>query len=89
MYGFEGEVRFKYNGKIMDLFSECFRALPLGAILEKKVLVLHGGLFKQDGVTMQDIQKIDRFTDCMSGRCGHSLLSRSAGGYLVVRPYGQ
>lgn len=67
MFGFEGEVKAKYNGRIMSLFSECFRALPLGAVLEKKVLILHGGLFKQDGVTMQDIQKIDRFTDCMSG----------------------
>ena len=31
------------------------------------MLILHGGLFKQDGVTIQDIQKIDRFTDCMNG----------------------
>ena len=53
--------------RIMALFSECFRAIPLGAILEKKVLILHGGLFKQDGVTLNDIQHIDRFTDCMSG----------------------
>lgn len=67
MFGFDGEVRHKYNGEIMKLFSESFRALPLAAILEKKVIILHGGLFKQDGVTIQDIQKIDRFTDSMSG----------------------
>ena len=67
MYGFEGEVKAKYDGRIMALFSECFRAIPLGAVLEKKVLILHGGLFKQDGVTLNDIQHIDRFTDCMSG----------------------
>ena len=67
MFGFDGEVRHKYNGEIMQLFSECFRALPLAAILEKKVIILHGGLFRQDGVTIQDLQKIDRFTDSMSG----------------------
>ena len=67
MFGFEGEVKAKYDGRVMQLFTECFQALPLAAILNKKVLILHGGLFKQDGVTIADIQKIDRFTDCMSG----------------------
>lgn len=67
MFGFEGEVKAKYDSSIMLLFSECFRALPIGAILDGRVLILHGGLFKQDGVTIQDIQKIDRFTDCMNG----------------------
>ena len=67
MFGFEGEVKAKYDSSIMQLFSECFRALPIGAILDGRVLILHGGLFKQDGVTIQDIQKIDRFTDCMNG----------------------
>ena len=28
--------------------------------LEKKVLVVHGGLFSQDGVKLDDIRKIDR-----------------------------
>ena len=64
MFGFEGEVKAKYDGRVMQLFTECFQALPLAAILNKKVLILHGGLFKQDGVTIADIQKIDRFTDC-------------------------
>ena len=67
MFGFEGEVLAKYNSNIMQLFNECFQALPLAAILEEKVLILHGGLFKEDGVKLRDINKIDRFTDCMSG----------------------
>ncbi|OAO16748.1 serine/threonine-protein phosphatase [Blastocystis sp. ATCC 50177/Nand II] len=67
MFGFEGEVKAKYNSNILQLFSECFRALPLAAVLENHTLILHGGLFKQDGVTLQDINKIDRFTDCMNG----------------------
>ena len=67
MFGFEGEVKVKYDSSIMKLFTECFQALPLAAVLEEKVLILHGGLFKEDGVKLKDIEKIDRFTDCMSG----------------------
>ncbi|KAK8826550.1 hypothetical protein WA538_006011 [Blastocystis sp. DL] len=67
MFGFDGEVRAKYDGSIMQLFTECFQALPIAALLEKRVLILHGGLFKKDGVLLRDIQKINRFTDCMSG----------------------
>lgn len=33
IYGFEGEVLAKYDGKIMDLFSEVFCQLPLSAVL--------------------------------------------------------
>ena len=29
MYGFDGEVRAKYNAKLADLFQEVFRYLPL------------------------------------------------------------
>ena len=27
----------------------------------KKILVIHGGLFSKDGVTIDDLRKIDRF----------------------------
>jgi hypothetical protein len=38
-----------------------FNALPLAMCLNGRVLVLHGGLFSQDGVTLDDIRKVDRF----------------------------
>jgi len=31
LYGFDGEVRAKYNGKLADLFQEIFCCLPLVA----------------------------------------------------------
>eukprot|EP00298_Acanthocystis_sp_HF-20_P002682 c13076_g1_i1.p1 GENE.c13076_g1_i1~~c13076_g1_i1.p1 ORF type:complete len:485 (-),score=188.02 c13076_g1_i1:64-1518(-) len=60
MYGFDGEVKAKYNDTILTMFREVFTCLPLACLIEKKVFVCHGGLFSKDGVTLDDIQKIDR-----------------------------
>jgi serine/threonine-protein phosphatase 5 len=60
MYGFEGEVKAKFDATVMEVFSEVFRALPLAAVVDRKVIVLHGGLFQRGGVTLEDIAKIQR-----------------------------
>eukprot|EP00933_Yihiella_yeosuensis_P033521 TRINITY_DN27211_c0_g1_i1.p1 TRINITY_DN27211_c0_g1~~TRINITY_DN27211_c0_g1_i1.p1 ORF type:complete len:446 (+),score=97.12 TRINITY_DN27211_c0_g1_i1:96-1433(+) len=43
-YGFSGEVEVKYEKKLMELFSETFRYLPLASVLEGQVFVAHAGL---------------------------------------------
>jgi diadenosine tetraphosphatase ApaH/serine/threonine PP2A family protein phosphatase len=43
-YGFAGEVQVKYEEKLMPLFSEVFRNLPLATVLENQVFVSHAGL---------------------------------------------
>lgn len=60
MYGFEGEVRSKYDDSIYELFCELFCALPLCHVLNKKVFVTHGGLFSKDNVSLDDLRNIDR-----------------------------
>lgn len=60
MYGFEGEVLNKYSKNVFDLFTEVFTWLPLAAVLNNKVFVVHGGLFSRDGVTLKDIKAISR-----------------------------
>ncbi|KAF1795261.1 Metallo-dependent phosphatase-like [Phytophthora cactorum] len=60
IYGFEGEVKHKYDETVMQLFTEVFNWLPLAAVIENKVLVVHGGLFSDENVTLADIEKIDR-----------------------------
>lgn len=60
MYGFEGEVKAKYNMAMCQYFTEVYNWLPLGHIIGKKIMVVHGGLFSKDGVTLEDIRKIDR-----------------------------
>lgn len=60
MYGFEGEVNHKYDPSVMTLFTEVFNQLPLAAVINHKVIIVHGGLFDRDGVTLDDIRNIDR-----------------------------
>ena len=60
IYGFEGEVRAKYDDKIFDLFLEVFSHMPLASVVGGKVFVTHGGLPTEPGVTLDDIRRIKR-----------------------------
>jgi serine/threonine-protein phosphatase 5 len=55
------QVKAKYSANMAEVFHEVFCWLPLAFVINQKVLVLHGGLFSQDGVTLDDIRKIERF----------------------------
>ncbi|KAI7687113.1 Serine/threonine-protein phosphatase 5 [Sarcoptes scabiei] len=61
IFGFEGEVKEKYSKQMYDLFTEVFESLPLAHCLNGKVLVMHGGLFNKENVTLNDIRSYDRF----------------------------
>lgn len=63
IYGFEGEVRSKLSDTFVELFAEVFCCLPLAHVINKKVFVVHGGLFSVDGVKLSDIRAIDRFCE--------------------------
>jgi len=60
IYGFEGEVKAKYDEKIFDLFLEVFSYLPLAAVVGKKVFITHGGLPTEPGVTLANIKNVTR-----------------------------
>ena len=45
---------------MVELFRDTFCWLPLAHVLDKRVLVMHGGLFSKDGVKLSDIRSIDR-----------------------------
>ncbi|KAG8143624.1 putative Serine-threonine-protein [Naja naja] len=55
-----GEVKAKYTAQMFELFSEVFEWLPLVQCINGKVLIMHGGLFSEDGVMLDDIRKIER-----------------------------
>ncbi|CAH0380722.1 unnamed protein product [Bemisia tabaci] len=59
-FGFDDEVKFKYSQKMLDMFGKAFRWLPLAHRIDKKILVVHAGLFSEDGVTISDIKHIER-----------------------------
>ncbi|GIX66130.1 serine/threonine protein phosphatase [Babesia caballi] len=63
-YGFAREVRTKYDGHIYNLFQLIFWELPLVVVIEKRVVIVHGGLFRYDGVTLDVINKVNRKRMC-------------------------
>eukprot|EP01059_Diplonema_ambulator_P025740 TRINITY_DN4283_c0_g1_i1.p1 TRINITY_DN4283_c0_g1~~TRINITY_DN4283_c0_g1_i1.p1 ORF type:complete len:514 (+),score=147.03 TRINITY_DN4283_c0_g1_i1:99-1544(+) len=68
VYGFEGEVKEKLQGSdLFDLFQEVFQALPMSHIINGKVWTVHGGLYAQDNVTIDMINKQNRFCEPDSG----------------------
>ena len=67
------QVKHKFNGLMANIFKETFCWLPLGHVLNRRVLVVHGGLFSRDGVKLDDIRAINRY------RCGLTLSSPQAG----------
>lgn len=63
VYGFQGEVKAKYNDDVFNLFSEVFCALPIAHVINKQVFVTHGGLYSKDNVTIEMIQAEKRFRE--------------------------
>lgn len=60
MYGFTGEVIAKYSMKMSNMFTQVYNWLPLCHCINDKVLVMHGGLFSTDNVTLDDLRRIER-----------------------------
>jgi len=61
-YGFYDECKKKCEGKIWKLFSEVFNWMPVSAIIDNKILCMHGGLSKELE-KIDQINKIIRPTD--------------------------
>ncbi|GAB6019054.1 protein phosphatase, EF-hand calcium binding domain [Chamberlinius hualienensis] len=60
-YGFVKEVTVKYKvhaTKILSFFEEAFAWLPLATLIDRKVLVVHGGISNE--TDLEYIQRIDR-----------------------------
>lgn len=58
------------GNRVFKLFSESFSALPLATLIGSKYLVLHGGLFSDDNVTLDDIRKLNRHAQRQPGQAG-------------------
>jgi len=62
IYGFYEECKERYGLKIWHKFNDCFNCLPLGAIIEDKILCIHGGL-SPDIKNLEQIRRIVRPTE--------------------------
>ncbi|CAB3977518.1 Serine threonine- phosphatase 5 [Paramuricea clavata] len=49
-----------YSSDMIELFTEVYNWLPLAHLINSKVMVMHGGLFTRNDVTLDEIRKIDR-----------------------------
>eukprot|EP01060_Flectonema_neradi_P035472 TRINITY_DN6538_c1_g3_i1.p1 TRINITY_DN6538_c1_g3~~TRINITY_DN6538_c1_g3_i1.p1 ORF type:complete len:332 (+),score=49.00 TRINITY_DN6538_c1_g3_i1:887-1882(+) len=59
-YGFAEEARTKYGSGMYDLFISLFAALPLSAVVNDTVIILHGGLFRspEDPSKLEPLQTL-------------------------------
>lgn len=59
--GFAWELREKYphDEHLIELFQRIFVLFPIAALVGQWAFVIHGGLFRQVGVTLDDIAKTD------------------------------
>ncbi|KAJ3356791.1 3',5'-cyclic-nucleotide phosphodiesterase (PDEase) (3':5'-CNP) [Entophlyctis luteolus] len=61
-FTFKLECEHKYSIELYEACIESFRALPLGAIMNKQFLCIHGGL-SPELTTLNDFDNIDRFRE--------------------------
>ena len=62
IYGFYDECKKRFSIKLWKIFTECFNCLPVAALLDDKILCMHGGLSKEME-KVEQIKKIIRPTD--------------------------
>jgi serine/threonine-protein phosphatase PP1 catalytic subunit len=62
IYGFYDECKRRYNIRLWKSFTDLFNYLPVAALIDDKILCMHGGL-SPDLKSIQNIQDISRPTD--------------------------
>ncbi|KAL2512057.1 Serine/threonine-protein phosphatase PP1 isozyme 4 [Abeliophyllum distichum] len=62
IYGFYDECKRRFNVRLWKVFTECFNCLPVAALVDDKILCIHGGL-SPDLRNLDQIRNISRPTD--------------------------
>ena len=62
IYGFYDECKRRYNIRLWRSFTELFNYLPVAALIDEKILCMHGGL-SPELKNMQSIENIPRPTE--------------------------
>ena len=52
----------RYNIKLWKIFTDCFNCLPVAALVDDRILCMHGGL-SPDLQSIEQIKKIEKPTD--------------------------
>ncbi|KAJ9446898.1 Serine/threonine-protein phosphatase PP1-alpha [Diplonema papillatum] len=62
IYGFYDECKRRYTVKLWKQFTDTFNCMPVGAVVEERILCMHGGL-SPELHSLEQIRKIIRPTD--------------------------
>jgi serine/threonine-protein phosphatase PP1 catalytic subunit len=62
LYGFYDECKRRYSIRLWKIFGDCFNCLPVAAIIDEKIICMHGGL-SPELTSLEQINKIYRPTD--------------------------
>lgn len=62
IYGFYDECKKRYSIKLWKIFTDCFNCLPVAALIDDKILCMHGGL-SPELHSLDQIRKIVRPTE--------------------------
>lgn len=67
VFGFKNEIKKKYfqhSNLLMNTFYDLFHSLPIGAVIEEKVFVTHGGLGPSTfQLKIDEINQLNRFNE--------------------------
>jgi serine/threonine-protein phosphatase PP1 catalytic subunit len=62
IYGFYDECKRRYNVKLWKIFIDCFNRFPIAAMIEDKILCMHGGI-SPELKSLSQINSLVRPTD--------------------------
>ncbi|KAG6678170.1 hypothetical protein I3843_14G065300 [Carya illinoinensis] len=62
IYGFYDECKRRFNIRIWKTFTDCFNCLPVAALIDDKILCMHGGL-SPDLTNLDQIRNLPRPAD--------------------------
>ncbi|XP_073023622.1 serine/threonine-protein phosphatase PP1 isozyme 9-like isoform X2 [Primulina eburnea] len=62
IYGFYDECKRRFNVRLWKIFTECFNCLPVSALIDEKILCMHGGI-SPELKQLDQINNIQRPTD--------------------------
>ena len=65
IYGFYDECKRRYSIKLWKTFSDVFNCLPVSALVDEKILCMHGGL-SPELQSLQQIADLERPCDVPS-----------------------
>jgi len=76
VYGFRAEISSKYGGDLglFDEFNRVFSQLPVGAVVQDAVFIVHGGLPRTPGILLSQIRATKNSSDPMDGTIVSDLL---------------